>query len=241
MEYREAMFFGLDFRQMVCSLLAVAAAVGIYFSMRRVAGDEVTGWLCMLGAAPFAFCGFFRYHGMTAEQFAWAFIKSEFLYPKRLLFQPEDIYYQCMEEKISDGENGKHKGKEKEKRAKRNKKSRADRNQSKKNSNCRPIKKKRKNQSRKQLENGRADRRNRSREKTQIMDVRSYQSDNRQRNFTDNVRKKHQVNRPENATDAMRRIHPDNRSGNQPVQRIHSARRQGNRIETERKDRKSVV
>ena len=115
MEYREAMFFGLDFRQMVCSLLAVAAAVGIYFSMRRVAGDEVTGWLCMLGAAPFAFCGFFRYHGMTAEQFAWAFIKSEFLYPKRLLFQPEDIYYQCMEEKISDGENGKHKGKEKEK------------------------------------------------------------------------------------------------------------------------------
>lgn len=107
MEYREAMFFGLDFRQMVCSLLAVLAAVGIYFSLREKAGEEVTGWLCMLGAAPFAFCGFFRYHGMTAEQFAWAFIKSEFLYPKRLLFQPEDLYYQCMEERISNGENGK--------------------------------------------------------------------------------------------------------------------------------------
>ena len=107
MEYREAMFFGLDFRQMACSLLAVLAAVGIYFSLREKAGEEVTGWLCMLGAAPFAFCGFFRYHGMTAEQFAWAFIKSEFLYPKRLLFQPEDLYYQCMEERISNGENGK--------------------------------------------------------------------------------------------------------------------------------------
>ena len=107
MEYREAMFFGLDFRQMACSLLAVLAAVGIYFSLRERAGEEVTGWLCMLGAAPFAFCGFFRYHGMTAEQFAWAFIKSEFLCPKRLLFQPEDLYYQCMEERISNGENGK--------------------------------------------------------------------------------------------------------------------------------------
>ncbi len=107
MEYREAMFFGLDFRQMVCSLLAVLAAVGIYFSLREKAGEEVTGWLCMLGAAPFAFCGFFRYHGMTAEQFAWAFMKSEFLYPKRLLLQPEDLYYQCMEERISNGENGK--------------------------------------------------------------------------------------------------------------------------------------
>lgn len=107
MEYREAMFFGLDFRQMACSLLAVLAAVGIYFSLREKAGEEVTGWLCMLGAAPFAFCGFFRYHGMTAEQFTWAFIKSEFLYPKRLLFQPEDLYYQCMEERISNGENGK--------------------------------------------------------------------------------------------------------------------------------------
>ncbi len=65
MEYREAMFFGLDFRQMACSLLAVLAAVGIYFSLRGVMGEEVTGWLCMLGAAPFALCGFFRYHGMT--------------------------------------------------------------------------------------------------------------------------------------------------------------------------------
>ena len=135
MEYREAMFFGLDFRQMACSLLAVAAAVGIYFSLRRVAGDEVTGWLCMAGAAPFAFCGFFRYHGMTAEQFVWAFIKSEFLYPKKLLFQPEDLYYQCMKERISDGETGKKKRKAEKKKRKRNQKNRADRKCDKKRVN----------------------------------------------------------------------------------------------------------
>lgn len=124
MEYREAMFFGLDFRQMACSLLAVLAAVGIYFSLRGVTGEEVTGWLCMFGAAPFAFCGFFRYHGMTAEQFAWAFIKSEFLYPKRLLFQPEDLYYQCLEERISHGESGKGKRKAEKMRRKELKKNR---------------------------------------------------------------------------------------------------------------------
>ena len=103
-DYQESMFFGLNFRQFFCSLLAVFAAVGIYFGLKDLAGDEVTGWLCMAGAAPFAACGFFKYHGMTAEQFLWAFIKSEFLYPKRLIYQPEDLYYSCMEETILFGE-----------------------------------------------------------------------------------------------------------------------------------------
>lgn len=103
-DYQESMFFGLNFRQFFCSLLAVLAAVGIYFGLKDLAGEEFTGWLCMAGAAPFAACGFFKYHGMTAEQFLWAFIKSEFLYPKRLLYQPEDLYYSCMEETILSGE-----------------------------------------------------------------------------------------------------------------------------------------
>lgn len=103
-DYQESMFFGLNMRQFICSLLAVLTAVGIYFGIRDLAGEELTGWLCMAGAAPFAACGFFKYHGMTAEQFLWAFVKSEFLYPKRLLFQSEDLYYSCMEESIFQGE-----------------------------------------------------------------------------------------------------------------------------------------
>lgn len=103
-DYQESMFFGLNMRQFICSLLAVLTAVGIYFGIRDLAGEELTGWLCMAGAAPFAACGFFRYHGMTAEQFLWVFVKSEFLYPKHLLFQSEDLYYSCMEEAILQGE-----------------------------------------------------------------------------------------------------------------------------------------
>ena len=103
--YQESMFMGLNLRQCIFSVLAILAAVGIYFGLKDIAGDEITGWLCILGAAPFAACGFFQYHGMNAEQFLWAYIKSEFLYPKRLLFQSEDVYYSCMEETIRLGEN----------------------------------------------------------------------------------------------------------------------------------------
>lgn len=98
------MFFGLDLRQCTCSVLAILAAVGIYFGVRDVLGDEFTGWLCILGAAPFAACGFFKYHGMTAEQFLWVVIKSELLYPKKLVSQPENLYYLCLEEDIQAGE-----------------------------------------------------------------------------------------------------------------------------------------
>lgn len=103
-DYQESMFMGLDLRQCVCSVLAILTAIGIYFGLRDAIGQEVVGWLCVLGAVPFAVCGFFKYHGMTAEQFLWAVIKSELLYPKKLVFQSEDIYYSCMREIISRGE-----------------------------------------------------------------------------------------------------------------------------------------
>lgn len=103
-DYQESMFFGLNFRQCLFSVLAVAAAVAIYFGLRGRIIDEITGWLSVLGAAPFAACGFFKYHGMTAEQVLWVIIKSEILYPKRLIFRSENIYYQCLAECIQQGE-----------------------------------------------------------------------------------------------------------------------------------------
>ena len=42
-------------------------------------------------------CGFFRYNGMTFEQFIIAFIRSELLYPKRLVFKSENLYAKAME------------------------------------------------------------------------------------------------------------------------------------------------
>lgn len=62
--------------------------------------------MCILGASPFAVMGFVRYNGMTAEQFIWVWIKSEFIMPKKLLFLPENLYYEAMKNVMEAHENG---------------------------------------------------------------------------------------------------------------------------------------
>ena len=47
-DYQESMFWGLSFRQCLFSVLAILAALGIYFVTRKYAGEQVTGWLCVL-------------------------------------------------------------------------------------------------------------------------------------------------------------------------------------------------
>ena len=79
--------------------------MGLYFWLRPLIGSEEVGWICILGASPFAACGFFKYHGMTAEKFAWAWFKSEFLYPKKLVFKSNSLYYEVMRDAISKGKN----------------------------------------------------------------------------------------------------------------------------------------
>lgn len=80
-DYQESIFFGLNLRQLIFSILAILVAVGIYFGFQNLLGTETVSWLCILGAFPFGAMGFIKYNGMTAEQFAMAFIKSEFLIP----------------------------------------------------------------------------------------------------------------------------------------------------------------
>lgn len=92
-EYTESMFFGLSMRQFFFSVAACLVAVGGYFLLRPILGMEVTSWVCILAAFPFALMGFVKYNGMTAEKFIWAWIKSEFLIPKRLTFYNTNVYY----------------------------------------------------------------------------------------------------------------------------------------------------
>lgn len=76
-------------RQLIFSALAVGVAVASYFLLKPYLSMETLSWLCIILAAPFAALGFVTYNGMTAEQFVWAFIKSEILTPKRLVFKAE--------------------------------------------------------------------------------------------------------------------------------------------------------
>lgn len=91
-DYQESIFFGLSLRQFVFAVLAVGVAVGVYFGLKDIVGTSEVGWMCILAALPFAMCGFFRYNGMPAEKFISAWLRSEYIYPKKLVFKAENIY-----------------------------------------------------------------------------------------------------------------------------------------------------
>ena len=98
--YTESMFFGLSLRQFIFSILACGVAVGLCFLLKPHLGTETVSWVCILGAAPFAALGFVKYNGMTAEKFIWAWIKSEFLMPKKLVFHSTNTYLELMKPSI---------------------------------------------------------------------------------------------------------------------------------------------
>ena len=104
--YTESMFFGLSLRQFIFSVLACGVAMGLYFLLRPRFGTETLSWVCILGAFPFAAMGFIKYNGMTAEQFVWAWLKSEFLMPKKLMFLPDNLYYETVKPTIEAYEKG---------------------------------------------------------------------------------------------------------------------------------------
>ena len=90
--YKENIFFGLSMRQFFCAITAVGVAVMVYFSTKDVMHKEVTSWLCIICAVPIAAAGFVTYHGLTLEKFILAFIRSELVYPRRLMFKASNIY-----------------------------------------------------------------------------------------------------------------------------------------------------
>ena len=96
-DYTEAIFFGLSLRQFIFSVLACGVAGGLYFLLIPYMSMETVSWICVLGAAPCVVFGFVQYHGMTAEQFIWAWLKSEILMPKKLMFRSENLYFDAAE------------------------------------------------------------------------------------------------------------------------------------------------
>jgi hypothetical protein len=105
-DYTEAVFFGLSLRQCAFAALACLAAVGLYFLLSPYLMLETLSWVCILGAAPFAAIGFITYHGMTAEQFVWAWVKSECLTPKRLIYTPPNLYHDCVANPLKEKKQG---------------------------------------------------------------------------------------------------------------------------------------
>ena len=102
--YTESIYFGLSLRQFIFSILSCLMAVGLYFIMKPYFGLETLSWLCILGASPFAVLGFITYNGLTAEQFIWAWIKSELLIPREIKFESNNVYWEAFIPYISNKE-----------------------------------------------------------------------------------------------------------------------------------------
>ena len=49
------------------------------------------------GRGAVALGGFFQYNGMTLERFLLAYIRTEFIYPHRLVFKSDNLYAKLME------------------------------------------------------------------------------------------------------------------------------------------------
>ena len=97
--HKETVLFGLTLRQLLCSVLAVGAAVAVYLALGPVLGKETASWVCILSAAPFAVAGFFHYNGLTFGQFLWAVLKSQVLCAAPRVFRAENIYCAALSQK----------------------------------------------------------------------------------------------------------------------------------------------
>ena len=91
-DYTESIFFGLSLRQSIFSIIACIIATCIYFLFNDKLGTEMTSWLCMLGATPFAALGFIRFQGMYTEDIVKTALYSFLLSSTNLVNKPFDLY-----------------------------------------------------------------------------------------------------------------------------------------------------
>lgn len=56
---------GLTLRQLICSVIAIGAAVLAYLTLEPVLGRETASWVCIVAAVPIAAAGFFRYDDLN--------------------------------------------------------------------------------------------------------------------------------------------------------------------------------
>ena len=94
--YKESIFFGLTFRQFICSALALGAAVWVYFTFKTALGEEAVSWVCILAAVPVAAAGFFKYQGLPLEKFIVAWVKSEFIRTGRRVYRATNWLYEMV-------------------------------------------------------------------------------------------------------------------------------------------------
>ena len=83
-------------------MVACIVAIVLYFLTINTLGMEITSWLCMLGAVPFAALGFIKYQGMNAEQILVTAWRSFLLSKTELINQPINFYHSILQNRINE-------------------------------------------------------------------------------------------------------------------------------------------
>lgn len=81
--YKEKLFFGLNLRQLICTLIAIIINVPLYWFGKDYVGADTASWIVIFIAMPLFMIGYFSYNGMTFEQFIKSVIQHEMIYPQK--------------------------------------------------------------------------------------------------------------------------------------------------------------
>lgn len=90
--YKEKLFLGLNVRQTISSILALAINVPLYIFIRPIIGDQIASWLIILTAGPLFLIGFFNYNGMPFEQFIACILRFQLFTPQKRKYKVENLY-----------------------------------------------------------------------------------------------------------------------------------------------------
>lgn len=91
-KYKEKIMFGLNARQLICTILALAICVPLYFFGRKYITDDTLSWLIILIASPLLSVGYLKLNGMPMEKFAIAFAKFNILYPMKRKYKSKNAF-----------------------------------------------------------------------------------------------------------------------------------------------------
>lgn len=91
-QFKEKLFFGLNLRQLICSIIAIAINVPLYWFGKDYIGADTASWIVILIAIPIFMIGFFSYNGMTFEQFVKAMLQTELIYPQKRKYKTVNLF-----------------------------------------------------------------------------------------------------------------------------------------------------
>lgn len=69
-EYKEQFFFGMNSRQLICSVLMIVVAVVIFLVGSKFISTDILVYITIALIAPLAAVGFLKYNGMGFEKIA---------------------------------------------------------------------------------------------------------------------------------------------------------------------------